>query len=270
MTNNIVTIKPLDIEKWHGKKGADSFSQPKKYCPLYSDEIGGYDTNLNDDDLKRLSNLIPNRDLSNIYDPSKPHPFWGSSEVVVKLPNHAVTFDTSKPLDFIKVAYLKSPRFKYVANSVKDWEQGLYPEATHVIYDEEEEIEKKSKVYSNKSDAWTLVASLTMEEKRNIAQIVYNKPVRKASENTLMTIIGEAIESDIERFLSYARMNKAELHLRALINEASFRGVIIKKNSNLYFMDELIGVNIDDAVKFLSDKQNQSIKATIIAKIEEK
>ena len=51
-------------------------------------------------------------------------------------------FDTSNPLDFIKMRVCKASRF--VANSWKEFEEGLFPEATHVIFDESEEIEEKS------------------------------------------------------------------------------------------------------------------------------
>jgi CelD/BcsL family acetyltransferase involved in cellulose biosynthesis len=39
-------------------------------------------------------------------------------------------FDVSLPLNFIKVKIRAS---KYIANSMSDYNEGLYPEATHVL-----------------------------------------------------------------------------------------------------------------------------------------
>ena len=81
-------------------------------------------------------------DLSKQFSIDTPHPFWDSKMAETKLENRTQFFDTSNPLDFIKIKYIKQS--KYVANSAKEYEEGLFPEATHIIFDESEEVDVKA------------------------------------------------------------------------------------------------------------------------------
>lgn len=64
--------------------------------------------------------------------------------------------DDTIALEFVKIKVLKASKF--VANSLKDWENGLYPEATHVIYDESEEVGiKATKIQKKKESCKTFL-----------------------------------------------------------------------------------------------------------------
>ena len=46
----LVKIKPLDKERWHGKTGKESFTQPTKIKALYDVSTGRYATGLKEKD----------------------------------------------------------------------------------------------------------------------------------------------------------------------------------------------------------------------------
>ncbi len=148
----LVEIRPVDKVKWHGKKGHENFTQPVLIECLFDPITGNYATGLNDDDRKRLEKKT-GYDLSDAYG-TTPHPFWNSPTARIKLPAMTSIFDTSRAIDEIKVHVLKASKF--VANSMREYEEGLFPEATHIIYDEAEEVKVKATKIQRKRKAMTM------------------------------------------------------------------------------------------------------------------
>ena len=190
----IVEIRPLDIPKWHGKKGEESFQQPHTIECLYDPMTGGYATGLTEGEEKKYSKKL-GVDLSSVFNQDEPHPFWNSKMGRVKLENATMIFDDTRNLDFVKVKMLKAS--KYVANSIKDWKDGLYPEATHVIFDETQEEAIKATRALKKQEAIKLSLELSKEDQENIVQILTERTVRGRSSNYL---IGEIDENDEEKY----------------------------------------------------------------------
>jgi len=127
----IVEVKPIDTDKWHGKKGKESFAQPMTIEVLYNKESGKYATGLTPEDAEKYGKEL-GLDLTDRFDAMKPHAYWSTQPARIKLPNHTVIFNTEKSLDYIKLCNLKASKF--VANSIKELAEGLWPEATHVIF----------------------------------------------------------------------------------------------------------------------------------------
>ena len=130
----LVQVKPIEKKTWHGLEGVKRFTAPKTIQALVSLTTGLYATGLSEEDRERLEKET-GFDLSPTYIPGKIHPFWGDKISRVVLEHRTNMFDTSKPLDEIKVKLLKASDL--VANSQKEYEDGLFPEAQFVIFDEQ-------------------------------------------------------------------------------------------------------------------------------------
>lgn len=259
----LVEVRAIEIPKWHGKKGKENFTQPITIECLYDMESGGYATGLTEDDRVRLEEKT-GFDLSDAYS-DKPHPFWNSHGAKIKLPVMTSIFDTTKPIEEIKVKVLKAS--KYVANSMREYEEGLYPEATHVIFDEAEEAQIKASKIQKRNKAIKIAAKMSPEEKANIIQILSGRSVRKQSPDFLEVEVDKLIADDINRFLEYASADPSELYLRAAILEGVHRNIMTKEGNTILYMGDMIGHNLDEAVKYFSDPNNQIIKASILEKL---
>ena len=84
-------------------------------------------------------------DLSPIFINEKSHPFWDSKTAQVKLEHKTNVFNTDRPIDEIKVKILKASDL--VANSMKEYEEGKFPNALFVIFDEKEEVQLESEFH---------------------------------------------------------------------------------------------------------------------------
>ena len=260
----LVEIRPIETKKWHGKKGAESFSQPTVFEALYDMQTGKYATGLNEEERKTLEQNT-GYDLSPEYNPDKPHPFWSSGTARVKLSNQTTIFDTSKNLDLIKVKLLKAN--KYVANSQKEYENGLYPEAMFVIYDEQEEVQAKASKIQQKNKARELGSKMSLDERINIIQILDGRSLRKQSPSFVDVALEDLIDNDTKEFLRWAEMDKAYVYIRASILEAIHRNILTKEGNAVYYMGDRIGDTTDDACSYFVDPNNQQLKARILEKL---
>ena len=137
----LVEVKPIEKERWHGKKGKEAFTRPMTLEALVSLNTNQFATGLTQEDRERLQKAT-GFDLSPDYMQGKPHPFWNSTAALIKLENKTNVFNTDRPLDEIKVKVMKA--HDLVANSMKEYQEGKYPLAKFVIFDEIEEVEIKA------------------------------------------------------------------------------------------------------------------------------
>lgn len=260
----LVEIRPLDIPKWHGKRGKESFAQPVVIEALYDHKIGGYATGLTEEEALKYGKKL-GVDLSNVFNQDEAHPFWGSKMGRIKLDNVTTILDDTKSLEFVKVKVLKAS--KYVANSLKEWESGDFPEATHVIFDEGEEVAVKARKAQKRKKAVQLSIELSLKEQANVVQILTGKPMSKVDQEFIDVEVADLIDNNLEEFLRVASMDKSEMFIRAVIHEAIYRNVLIKEGPSIYYMSDKIGYDFEEAVKWLSNPQNQNIKLSILEKL---
>lgn len=261
---SLVEVRPLKIKTWHGLDEKENFTQAKVIEALYDVMTGGYATGLTKEEEEKYAKET-GFDLSSRFDPDKPHPFWGSAAGRIKLPNHTVILDTTKALDYVKVKMLKAS--KYVANSIKEWESGMFPNATHVIFDENEEVEVKASKIQLKNKAVIIAAKLTADEKSSLIQILSSKTVRGKSNDFMDVEIDKIVESKPGEFIRYAKMDKQELNVRSAILEAIYKNVLLKEGTAVYYMGERLGSDFEDVVTYFMDPQNQKQKVSILEKL---
>lgn len=258
----IVEIRPIETKKWHGKEGKDSFAVPKVVEVLYDPEAGGYATGLTDEEAIEYGKKL-GVDLGRTYDPTIAHPYWSTKPAMIKLENAPMFFDDTKPQDFVKIKNLKASKF--VANSLA--EKDKWPEATHVMFDEADEVKVKATKVQIRNNCYALAAKMTADDKINIIQILGNKNARGRSNEYLDVTIDELIEEDAEQFMKYAKMDNREASVRSVLLFAISKGVLTKEGNSIYYMGERIGFDMDEAVAWFGQPDNQKMKVLILEKL---
>lgn len=262
-----VEVKPIEGRKWHGKKGKESFTMPKVVEALYDAKTGRLATGLTEDEAKQYGKLLGGVDLSDVFSVEQPHPFWGSKPGMIKLENSTMVFDTNRPIDAVKVKLMKAS--KLVANSLKELEDSKWPDATHVIYDEEENVELKASKIALSDQCVVIKSGMTLEDKVSMIQILSSKSLRGRSLNFIEVELKDIIDTKPEDFLKTFNMGKEEVYLRATILEAIEKNVLTKEGTGIYYMSEPLGIDMDATLAWFKNPQNQKLKVAIMDKIEQ-
>ena len=267
--NKLIEIRPIEMKKWHEKKGEESFTRAKKIQALVDPRTMKYATGLNQEDIINLKEKARvDYDLSDHFTMDGPHPFWDSPMGVVKLENHTMFFDIGvNPLKFIHYKIMKAS--KYVANSMAEYEQGLWAEATHVIWDESEQVEIKAQKTQTKNNAIIAVSQVSPERKKEVILIMRGKNVKGMSDSFIIEALDEIVLNDAALLLEVLNLDKKELSTKALVLEAIQRGVFRKDGHRIYHMDTAIGNEEEDVVKYLLDDANQDFKMIIMSKLKD-
>jgi len=261
----LVEVKPIEKERWHGVKGKDIFTRPTTIEALVSIQTGQFATGLTEEDRNRLESKT-GYNLSPDYIIGKPHEFWNSPAAQVKLEFKTNIFDTSKSLDEIKVKILKASDL--VANSQREYEEGKFPSAIYVIFDETEEVELKATKAAIKRKVIIESAKLTKTRKADIIQILLGISVKNQSDDYVDLKLDEAIDKEgADKVLQIIQRDKGRTSLHSLVLEAIHKNVLRKDGVSVYYMDDQIGFDVESAVDYFSDPKNQTLKAQILEKI---
>lgn len=267
-----VQVKPLPSTKWHEKKGVESFTRAKKIQALVNPHTMSYDTGLTSEEEEKYSKILK-VDLSNQFVLDVTHSFWDSKMGVVSLENRTQILDTDNPLDFIRTKILKAS--KYVANSYKEWEEGLFPEATHYIYDETEEVEIEATKVEIRKKAVIESAKLSKDKKINLILVLSAdgtdylkaKNVKGKSENFIEVELDKIIQKRPEDVVRYISMDNKYITLNALIIEALQKNVLEKVGHKIMYHDSVIGQDVNDAIDYLDKPENNDFKIRLMSQV---
>jgi hypothetical protein len=262
MDNRIVEIRRIKTEKWHRLKDDQDITRPIIICPR---QVGmKYDTGLTETERVDLE-AKTGFDLSLNYNINKPHPFWDSKMAALKLKTAPVLLQLTNPLDFIK--YKIALQHPNVATSLDEYEEGLFPSATHYIFDEKIVLEKKASKLQKRNKAITALNKLGKTTKVSMIQIINKKPVANLSNEFIELEMEKILTDHLDKFLALNLMKKDEIFIRAIIMEALFKGILIKDGSAIQFMGDRLGIDFDDTVLYLSKDENNEIKARILSNL---
>ena len=260
-----VEVRPLGLKKWHGKVGKESFTRDRKIQALVNEDLK-YATGLSQEDINRLKEEGFKGELDNNFSPDTPHVFWDSKAATVVLKNSTQIYDTSSPMDFIKVSIMKAN--SRVANSMREFEDGMFPEATHVIFDEVEEVEARASKIALANKAVIEADKLSKDRKIQIILVATGKIIKSKSNDFIEVEIDKLIKRDVKEFLRLTNVKKEEIANKALILEAVERNIIVKKGHKYYYFDSVIGGSLEAVSDYLKKPDNQELKFNLIEKLE--
>jgi hypothetical protein len=259
-----VEVRPLPEKKWHGKKGKESIAQPKVVEVLYDHETGKYATGLTEEEITSYGKTL-GVSLSDIFVPGEAHPYFSEKASWIYLPNHTVIFDTKRPLDYVRVKFLKAS--KKVANSMKEFEEGKWPDATHVIWDEEEEVTLKASKIQLKMKASAAIFKMSLEEKAMIIEILSETTVKKRSQDYVDVEMDKLLEEKPEQILQTIDLGKEEVTIRAQVLELLHKNILTKEGNAIYYMGDRIALDYEDSLKWFKDPNNQIMKVKLLEKL---
>ncbi len=263
----IVEIRPIESKKWHGKTKEENFTRPKKIQALVNPDTMLYQTGLTEKDEKILSERLQ-VDLSSVFKHDTAHPFWDSVQGVVKLENNTMfmNIDENHPLDKVKYSICKAS--KYVANSMKEYDDGKYPEATHVIFNEAEEAELKASKVEIKNSAVQKVSDLSKAKKVQIVLIMTDKNLKDQTDNVVTVAIDELIQEKPAEVLRYIEDYSGEyLTSFALVVEALQKSVLTKEGHKIKHFDSTLGNSKEEVAEYLLEMENQTLKIRIMDQV---
>lgn len=265
----LVEVRTLPIKKWHGKEGAESFAKPKVLEVLIDTNTGKYNTGLSEEEAAVYGKAM-GVDLSDTVIPDTPHPYFSLKPSWITLENNTMFFDDKKMSDVVKIKNMKAS--KKVANSMAAWEKGEFPEATHVIFDEQEEVQEKATKIALKNEAIALLPKMSEEDKASIITILSDKhkSVRGQSPSFIAVEIDELITDKTSEFIRTVKMGREEVSLRSKVLELVDLNILTKEAGSYYYMGELIGMDYEDTVDWFRNPQNSKMKIMILEKLNNK
>lgn len=276
-----VEVRPIQTKRWHGKTGAESFTRPKTLNVLIDSESRQYATGLDyvtksftdpDNPKVKISEdkyyeKLLKVDLSAQYIDGVFHSFWDSKTPRIKLENKTMYFDTTKPLEYLKIKLMKASKF--VANSMKEYEEGHYPEASHVITDEAEEIEVKASKVAVKKQAVIKSAELSKDKKIQIVLILDGSNLRGKSDSHVEVALDKLIERKPKEVLEYISMDTTEMALHSLILEALQKNILRKLGHKIMYHDSTLGNDVQEVIGYFMQDDNQDLKLRLMSAVNE-
>lgn len=185
-------------------------------------------------------------------------------------------FDKSKPLDYIKLAILRSYK-DIIAPSIQALQDK--PKATYrfVMISENDSTKDANTKVTIKAQAYKEFGKIEddKDKMRVIIELMDGRPTAANSKlEYLQGKIGELIESNTKLFLTIVR--DSLLDNKVLIKKAIEAGIIANRGNYLYYKADnspLCGngeePTLNNAAKFLNLPKNQELKFTIEAKVKE-
>ena len=247
-----IFLKPIMTERWHGlhKVGRTKFQDTQDVIQvLYDSKKGALATGLDSDAETRLASSL-GVDLAG----NSANEFW--HDFKIKLKDQTMIFNTINPIEELQVFVLKASKF--IANSQKELDSGLWPNAKYVIYDEKTELEKQAAEVQIKAKAVDIFNNLSPEKKLDMLKI-YGKASENSSNDFVYTKLYEIVESDPADFMRQATMKPEEIKVRALIFDLEKIGILRRKGTAYLYNDQQGGFDYDDTVSYLLSPTNQEL-----------
>lgn len=260
-----IEIKPIEKDKWHGKKGKDAFGSPITIEAAISTKTGKFKTGLEEKDKIRLEKET-GFNLSDKFIPGDKECFWTSQAGKIKLYNKTNIFDTEKATDEIKITVMKASDL--IANSMEEYENGKCPNALFVISDEVVELELKASKITLKNNLIIETSKFTKAKKAEIIQIVTGVSLKKMSDNYVVGKFEEMIQNEgPEKVMSIIKRDDKRNDAHCIILEGLHQSILRKDGASVYYMDDQIGFDTESAIDYILDKKNQTLKAQILERI---
>jgi hypothetical protein len=263
-----IEIRPLELEKWHKRKGAESIANNVTIeCQM--DSNGTYQTGLTDEEAAKYGELM-GISLTKYHNPQQPHPFYSTRAAKLILANHTIFLNTDIPTEYVKLSFARLS--ENIAPSIAEWEKGKYPDATHVIYSEDETLAESSKKVEQKAAAYKLMFEMDDAKKSRVIAVMSDKlrnfkSARGKDTSFLNTEIGKLIEDNTKEFIEIAKLSNEIVASEAFVLECLNVHLLSKEGTGIYYMSDLIGHSISESAAYLRETSNKIINETLKQKL---
>lgn len=247
-----ITIRPLEKPNWAGRV---RFMRTTDSIGPGVAPNGGVQTGLNAEDQKSLEeafNMAPGA--------LAPHAdFWKEYRIVVA--DKPIVLDLDSPKGKLDYLFLKA--HKRVANSVNELEN--WPEAEYVIYDLEEDAKKENKKTRVIKDAYLKFSKMTNTEMKDALKL-FGERTEDTSNEHIENLLAKKVQSQPEDFL--AIVGDKDFKTKVLVDDLLRAKALKKVGTHYLFGSDPIGHDLESTILYLNDPKNQTIKASLIKKVE--
>ena len=146
---------------------------------------------------------------------------------------------------------------------MKEYEEGLWPEAIFVIVDEETDSDIKASKLSIIKQVILEGHKLSKDKKADIVLILSGKLIRGKSDNFVEVAFDEEVQKNPADVLRVMKMDKKQMATHALVLEALQKYVLTKAGHRFMYHDSIIGEDIYSTVDYLEKPENQELKLRI-------
>jgi len=254
-TNKTVLLKPLRKASWSG------FSRfPKcKDTVVATSGRGGYITGLTLEEEKEVEKELRLKE----GELNKNSDFWKNYAVHIFDKEMLLDLDIAKD----KLDYYLLRASKKVANSIKEYNEGLWPKAIYVMHDFEEEAKTENIAIQVRKKAWKKFATMSAEEMKQVLKLM-GKKADNLSNEVVENTLNKIIETDPEEFNRIVGIDNFKTRL--LVEDLLHSNYLRKMGSKYLYADDVIGYNLDEAISYLNDPKNQEILITLQEKLKAK
>lgn len=262
-----IEIKPVDVIRWHGHTGKDSFkralgcraylnSATRKYAVEFSDKkytIPGSTKKVSEQEYLE-SQLGVSLDTTFT---GEPHPVYDGKLGLIKLEDSTMLLNIDLPKNLLHYRILQTS--SKVANSLADYEEGLFPEATHYIVDKEGEAEVKATKIEKRNRAIIESGKLSAERKVEIIMVLTGQNVASNSTDFITVELNKIIEKQTDAFLNVIERDKTEVGMEAVVIQAINKGVLVKDGPKIKYFDSVLGLDVESVAVYLAQPDNQEV-----------
>lgn len=267
-----VILRPVAKKTW---AGVTRFKNCSEYLGPYLTRSGQLYTGLErEDELQKVpygtnairlekllgypENTLANRKYeANTNDAS----FWDTFCIKIQGTKDLV-LDTDKPLDELQYIFLK--HYKRVADGLNN----INPSKDYVLVNKDAEATEINKINKRRRDAIVAFNKMSIDEMRKCLRL-YGLIGSSMSNEVVEAKLFELVEKDPDKFFTKWVNNTKKL-IEFSIEEAIGKN-IIRRNKNVYkYGTEVIGISMEDTVKYLEDPKNQDLKLAILSELEVK
>jgi|TARA_R110000744_G_scaffold69536_3_gene141110 hypothetical protein len=244
------------------------FSQSHTIAPFVNPVSLKYETGLSKKDIDFLKSKDFPYDISDNYVKGVPHPFWESSIVKVELKNSPIfLFPGRSLIDFVRYKYLLAS--SYIYSSEQEMLSGIKSQATHLIFNEEEETSLKATKLTRRNNLIRKVSELSLTRKRQILLVLENEVTDNKDEDYLTVRFEDVISNkdssmNLEELLS---KSDEDINAAALIKSAIQKNVLRRTSKGIFYFESNLGFSEEDVKEFLTNTDNQEILINIKSKI---
>lgn len=255
----IVQVRPID--KGDVKLGLEKYNLTRSpgsgfYIEaLVNPRTSLRDTGLTAEDATRLGKAI-GEDLT----PTSP--YWDSFRI--KIEDKTLVLDLDSAVDQVRYAVLRAN--KYVANSETEWRNGLWPDATVIIINPDEEVKVKGAVYERKKQAISRLDAMLPSKQKWFATAMFRKTYENmlapAASNDIMAFI-ETSGKNVDTWLEWMKKSDERIEAEYLLNLGVIYNVLRLSSQRYMRGDTEIGFNLQNAIDYILSPSRQDVRLQI-------